>query len=422
MKISVQKDSALFTALIVYFTSKILWDKLVPNVFELVSILVLTYGALKFIGRKIDRKYMWIVLIYVLLVIYVLINALIQDSTRQLTRALYEYCFYFFMIFGMSYYIGKFRNLGQIDKCLKFVNIWGLLIAILSWYEYFSRSYILGGNFRQTIMNAYGFRAAVFTRSYLSHAIILAFFALIALYLYMKFKERFFLFSFVGQSVSILTTSSRGPLVALVISIIVFYILDRNRQGVHLSKKLITIMSVLIFALFAWWFLNSSFVTGNDTIDYFLYRTRQIINWTSDAGNLGRISIWKNTFSYIQDNVFFGIGPSQTGSWGSESIGVTESGWLKYLCELGVIGIAILIAFLASIIKLGVNQYKTASSQYKLFMILCFSCVTLLTINNITLQSSEEIQVMFIWAFGFGGLLSKTDSVIDEIGGVIADE
>lgn len=152
--------------------------------------------------------------------------------------------------------------------------------------------------------------------------------------------------------------------------------------------------------------LLSDIQTGNSSIDYFLYRIRQIINWTGDAGNVGRLQIWNEAFNHFKISPVFGIGPSKTGSWGVESIGVTESGVLKHLCELGIIGFCLYYSIFFSIFYRGYKLYKKALSRNKLKIICFFGVITMVFINNITLQSTEEIMVFIIYSFGLGGILS----------------
>ena len=399
MKIS--KKNFVLEWLIVYFTSKILWDRVVPNFFELLSLMVLLYGALSFFAANIKKSKVT-VLVYFLLCAYIVMDALFQDSQQQLFRALYEYCFYFLMFFGMAYYI----NRSDIDHCLTIVNSWGVIVSLLSWIEYSRKSYILPNNFQQTIKSEYGFRSAVFTRSYLSHAMVLGFFALISLYLYYRYCNKKYLFSCILCASSVLTTSSRGPLVALVVSVIVFYYMNSMRVKKTISKEIVLLLGICLFFAVGLLFLNSTFITGNETVDYFLYRMRQIVNWSGDAGNVGRIGTWKLAFEWFKSNIWFGIGPSHTGSWGGDSIGVTESGYLKFLCELGLAGFSILSGYIFLIIREGAKCYQKLSKQRKLIAIFYLSISLLVMINNITVQSSEEIQVQFIWALGMGGILN----------------
>lgn len=416
MKVSISKNNFIFVWIIVYFTSKILLDRLVPELFELASLAILLYGAVCFFISNIKKQGKCL-LYYIIFCVYIVLDAIFQDSLQQFSRALYEYCFYFMMFFGMAYFINK----ANIQRCLVLVNKWGVIISLLSWFEYIRKDYILPNNFKETIKSSYGFRSAVFTRSYLSHAMILGFFALISLYLFYQKRDKRYMLSFGLCASAVLTTSSRGPLVALVVATSVFYYLNTMRNKTSVNRKVVFLLGACLLFSIALLFLNSTFVTGNETIDYFLYRMRQIVNWSGDAGNVGRIGAWKLSIEWFKTNIIFGIGPSHTGSWGSGSIGVTESGYLKFLCELGVFGFALLVAFILIIIKNGVKSYNMLSSQQKLIMIFYFSITILVMMNNITIQSSEEIQVNFIWAFGMGGILNasnliETPKKIKEIG------
>lgn len=403
MEIKISKFNAILVYLTIYYSSKILWDKLLPSVLELLSVIIIAFGAYNYFSKgRIKIQIKNIVLLFGALCVYVIVNSLLQNTSQQLIRAIYEYCFYALMFFGIAYYIEK----SDLYKCCKTINLWGLFLSLLSWYEYITRSYILPNNFIVTIYSAGGFRASVFTRSYLSHGMVLGFFAFVALYLFVISKNIKYLFSSVFAFVSILTTSSRGPLVSTAISCILFYIINSYRINKAIEKKFLIWISVIFVSIIGIAFLKSSFITGNETIDYFLYRTRQIINWTGDAGNAGRLKIWTFSINLFKNSPVFGIGPSHTGSWGAGSIGVTESGYLKHLCELGIIGFVIFYLFILSIIKYGLNKYKKLNKEEKGKMILYFSLVVLVMMNNLIVQSTEEIQVNFIWAFGMGGLIS----------------
>ncbi len=398
MKIKVFKHNFIFVYLVIYFTGKILWDRLIPAIAELLSVGVLAVGVFMFFAFSKGIFRMRLIVYCGLFSLYLIVNALLQDTRQQMVRAIYEYCFYLLMFLGMSYYMEKV----DIGRCC---NIWGVLISLLSWFEYLTKSYILPNNFTVTIRNAYGFRATVFTRSYLSHGMVLAFFVFIALYLFIKTGQKRYFISAIFNFISIVTTSSRGPLVAAAAGLFVFFLLNEYRKKLRKDKKIFIVFLVFLAGIIGFTFLKSSFVTGNETIDYFLYRTRQIINWTGDPGNVGRLEKWNEALDYFKSNILFGIGPSHTGSWGTGSIGVTESGYLKHLCELGIIGFGLLYIFVISIIRSGVKKYKRMDNEMKKEMILFFSIIVLVMVNNIAVQSTEEIMVNFIWAVGMGGII-----------------
>lgn len=402
MQIKVNKSNLLFSIVCIYFASKMLWDQLFPGVIEILSLCIILWGSFSLlIQNKRGQSINVLITIYICLCGYVICAALFKDTTDQIMRAIYEYCFYNIIIFSMIYYQKRIT----FNSIARTLVIFGCVIAILSWYEYFTKSYIIG-TFRSTINNYYGFRAAVFTRSYLSHGIILGLFSILAYYKFLDSKRKWYIFSCVFLYISILTTSSRGPLVACTLGLLIMWFVNYYSNNRNIKKRLYIIFLLVLVLYIALMFLQSSFLTGNPTIDYFLFRMRQILNWTGDAGNVGRISIWKETMEMFFSSPWFGIGPSKTGSWGAGSIGVTESGVLKHLCELGIMGFAIYYIFIGVVIKIGIKNYKQSINKDKSLYLCFFGIITMIMVNNITLQSTEEIMISFFYWMAMGGLVS----------------
>lgn len=405
MLIKINKYNLIFLSLCIYFTTKMLWDTVIPNIFEFVSLLLLLYGAfLYFYTSKITKSTFGIVALYIIFSIYIVLNAAIQDNSQQFFRSIYEYIFYSSILFSCAYYLNRI----QFENIVKILAFLGLIIALLSWYEYLTGSYIIG---RFDASYTIGFRAAVFTRSYLSHGIVLGFFSIIDYYIYIFSRRKIYLILCIFSFVSILTTSSRGPIVAVFAALVIMYVLNYRRRNTSYTKRFCIIIFLLLLFLLIFLFLNSTVTTGNTDVDYFLYRIRQITNWTGDAGNVGRIRIWNRTFDLIRSSLLFGIGPSKTGSWGSGSIGVTESGILKHLCELGVVGFLIYYLFIINIIIKGIAANKFCNDKAHIEFICYIGLIIMILVNNITLQSTEEIMVSFIFWLGMGGLLSIYRSV-----------
>ena len=405
LEVNVRKANIVVVFLCIYFTSKLLWDLVVPYAIELASLLLLGVGILFYFIKLAKGRYSIILIyLYVLFSLYVFINGYCQDSTQQLGRAIYEYVFYTAICFACGYYVFDC----DLRKCMHIIYWFGILIGILSWYEYFTKSYLIG-SFTNIISfhgGDYGFRTAVFTRSYLSHGLVLGFFSLIAQYLFFITGQKKYLVGGIFLYLSILTTSSRGPLVAVAGAMLVCAVLNTYRKTDKLEKRIIVVFIIFLVAVLLLWFLTSSFETGNETIDYFLYRTRQILNWRGDAGNVGRTILWKRSIELFHSNPVFGIGPSKTGSWGDGSLGVTESGYLKHLCEVGLLGFFVYYAFLAFILCRGVSLYKRMKAADKMNMIFFFGLIVMVMIDNLILQATEEIMVSFFLNFGLGGLLA----------------
>lgn len=379
-----------------------LWDTVVPHVFELLVIGILVLTASYEITHIKRKSVAMAVLIYAVFTFYIIASASIKDSTDQQFRAIYEYTFYILMIFSGIYYYQRV----EFQRIAKNMVIFGCLIAALSWYEYITRSYLIG-SFAATIQSTYGFRAAVFSRTYLSHGVILGVFAILAYYMFLDTSEMIYLASSILCYISILTTSSRGPLVACTAGLILMWFVNYYSSHSNIQKRIYIIFALLLVLIAIMMFLESTFTTGNPTIDYFLLRTRNIINWNGDAGNVGRVYWWEYAINnWFKKSPWFGIGPSKTGSWGEGAIGVTESGFLKHLCELGIIGAIIYYSLIAYIITRGIINYKKEIENNKLAYLCLFGIVTMIMINDITVQTTEQIEVSFYLNTALGGLLA----------------
>lgn len=379
----------------IYFTTKLLWDT-VPYVFELTSIGIITYGTIGAFLKKTSKRTS-LVIECLLLSLYICVNALFQDTGKQFKRAMYEYIFYIFIFWGTYYYGRKTRVENYSEVLLKT----SMIVSTLSWIEYLSHQYILPNVIDYT--NYTGFRSIVFSRTFLAHGMVLAFFSLIGIYMYLIQKKVKYLICGFFSFFTILSTGSRGPLVAASVGIYLMFFVYEVSLNKSFKKK-ITFMGLSFVALMiVWCLLMSNFQVGNITADYFLNRFRSILDWNNDDGNTGRIVIWKNSFDIFKQHFLFGIGPSQTGSWNPDGMyGVTESGILKRLCELGIFGTVIYYAFIFNVICKGIKNFRKNKNDVN--MILYFGLFTAVFIDDIILQATEEIIVAFFMWYALAGI------------------
>lgn len=399
-------EEFVLTIMIVYYTSKLLWDTLIPSVLSLLFIGIAFFYVIKYLFSPLKKNDLGLIVFSLVFVIYIIMNAIFKDDSVQRLRAIYEYILYAFPLLGFLYIYPRVDLLNVVKK----LSVYGLVIAGLSWYEYFSRRFIIpihnsggilyGGN--------YAFRSAVFSRSALSHGIVLGFFALLLFYIYMNEKSKKNLIFTLFVFASILTTSSRGPLVATVAGILISYFLHLRVNERGSIKQYLGIAFLVLLLGGIVFVMNSSFVTGNQTIDYFLLRTRTITDWSGDAGNVGRISRWNWSIQLYNTNKLWGIGPSKTGSWGAASIGVTESGVLRRLCELGLVGFGLHYVFIIVIIVRSIKKMRYLSKRSQNMIILFLGLLAMVLINDITVQSTEEPTVCFVMWFAVAGLIAAT--------------
>lgn len=396
--------NSLFVCMCIYITSKLLWDK-IPVVFELAFIAVVAWQAIIYLSKKLaaNNNTNLIVMVFIMWA-YLIANALVQVPIIITFRCLYEYVFYTLFIFFMA---GIYKQI-NLGRCLETISCWGGIIAILSWLEYITKHHIIAdiGDL-QTILygGAYSFRSIVFTRSFLSHGVVLGVFSLLCFYLWISKKNIKWFFLGTFDYMSILTTGSRGPLVAFGVGIAFMYwgytfFVNRKKE----KKNQFILFSVLfIFLLILLFTIDVGDI--HSSVGYFIYRIQNIIDWSGDAGNLGRLLIWNECYnSLFKTNIFFGVGPSTTGSWGQAIYGVTESGVLKRLCETGLVGFLMIYGVVFYIIKLSAKLFKKLDVNKKMEMLLWLSIYISVFVNDITVQSTEEIMVSF-WFWGSLGAL-----------------
>lgn len=400
MKIIINKnkvrDVGIICFLCIYFASKLLWDS-VPYLFEILSVGIIVYGALKTILQEGNKK-IYLVFLFFVFTIYILINAFLKDSTRQFMRAMYEYIFYM-MIFWGTYYWGKRARIEDYSGILLKV---GFVICVLSWIEYLSHHYILPNAIKYD-GSFVGFRTIVFSRTFLAHGMVLAFFALLGFYMYIIYKEKKYILYGIFAFLTILTTGSRGPLVACFVGIFVMFALFEFLRNGFSIRKLILILCCFILLCTLWYAINSDFQLSNSILNYFLNRIRSIFDWNKDDGNTGRIVIWTHYYKIFKENFWFGVGPSQTGSWDIlGKYGATESGILKRLCDLGVVGTTLHYLFVLSILLKGLLSLQKNKEDNNLFFYIALFLAVF--IDDITLQATEEVIVAFYMWYALAGI------------------
>lgn len=394
------KDNGIILYLCVYFTTKLLWDS-IPYFFELLSIGIVVYGAARCL-IKINCKRTIFVFVYVLLSFYIIINGIFQDSTKQLIRALYEYIFYSFIFWATLFY-GKKTQVKDISLVVCKI---GLIVCFLSWIEYFFHCYLIPNSIEYA--NYLGFRSIVFSRTFLAHGMVLAFFSLLDIYMFLSYKSKKFLMCGAFSFLTILSTGSRGPLVACFLGILVMIIMNDYANKGLTPKRLSAFIASIVGVVLIWILLTSDFQVSNPTANYFLNRVRSILDWKNDSGNTGRIVIWNYYLNIAKEHYWFGIGPSQTGSWNLGGLyGVTESGILKRFCELGIVGLVLHYSFVIGIIFHGVRCYKKGHG-FDRDLIFYFGLFVAVFVDDIILQATEEIIVAFLMWFALAGIENTT--------------
>ena len=395
--------------LLIYFSTKILWDTNVNIIKYFVLFAISFYSTIQVFKMLFNKSnYKKYLIIWLIFCAYIVVNALfVNFEMACFKRAIYEYIFYSYILW-LGCICSKYI---KFDNIIKILGIFGVLIACLSFVEFIFNFYIIPMDDYNTYVTFEGemiTRAKVFTRSYLSHGVLLGIYSLFNYYTYHKTKNNLYFVFSIFCLVSILSTSSRGPLVATFagfFALLVFLHKESLKKFTSIKSILfskaaiLTILVILIFVLM----IIFEIQTGIKFIDHSILRIRSIFNWVGDAGNVGRIAIWSKWVNIAKENFVFGIGASKSGSWRVSDLGVTESAILKHFAELGIIGFSLYYLLIVTIIKDVFTKVKNKIDD-KFWM--CCSVIILIFVDSLILQITEEIQIAFFFWFFLGIILS----------------
>ena len=119
-----------------------------------------------------------------------------------------------------------------------------------------------------------------------------------------------------------------------------------------------------------------------------------IFDWTGDSANSARIDHWNWAIKYWKESPLFGHGACCTETRYSGYISVTESGFLKRLVELGLIGTV--LQYLTMLIPLlkGINRYRRAEIGGA--SILFFSILLAFFVEDLILQRYTGMEYTII--------------------------
>lgn len=304
-----------------------------------------------------------------LLYIFIIANALWYGGNELVTKALSAYILYTFPIIALPFISNKIKWL-NIFKCL---SIFGVIDAGISIIEFvtrqrmFPKAGIEGGinlvtSAGTNIVRTYGLQGSFFILSD-----ILCLCAFSSWYMYRIQKKYIYLLFWILISLGILSTGSRGYYVSYFIGMFIMYmcegVVDHSRRKMTSSKLLVYVLILLSGLIMTYIIFFSSMVTGIENIDVVIKRMRMIIDWKGDSANLNRLRIWRWAISYWKESVITGHGACCTDLSYSGYISVTESGVLKRLVELGIIGTVLQYLTMITPIAHGIKKIRSNKSN-----------------------------------------------------------
>lgn len=408
------KSEIIIYFLTTYSLTIMLLDKYLDDLPKFIFILLIIFGTILFMNKSLKvlgAKYLIIFFFYY---IFILINGIFFNNTARLVRGVYEYIFYSLIFFATIYYISEVK----INNLLKYISYIGTIISILSVYEYKAKLLILGVEGKNIGYFTGGeiiVRSRVFSDSFLTHAMLLSILAIINLYLFLIEKRYYYILAMISNIFGELSTSSRGPLVALVVGMFVLYSIYNyffidKKKTMYIKIIISCILSIVIVISIVIIF-NTNFSTDNKTLNYFLQRIRLIFDWENEGANVQRKMVWNYYITMFKDNIFSGIGIAATGSKdvGIVSMRPTESGVLKRFVELGIIGAIIHYCIVMSIIFKGMLNIGKVSKSNRYIAILAISVIIAILVEDFVLQITESIMISFFMWFFLAILFVKTN-------------
>ncbi len=383
---------------IYYFTYKF-WDVRTVGIKYMVLALLCIGIFAYFINLTRTKKtgfgYNRFFFMYMGLEIVFLICAICAASNEQCLLALYQYNFYTLVLLGCLVFSSK-TDFRVVFNVLRIV---GCILTLFSIYEIVTRVYLVPVDEWYGKVNYSGrwfLRAKVFTGSPMVYGLMMTIIALIAFDYYHKNRGIIDFLIFIINLIGVLTSLSRGPYVALAVSLIVYLFFDEKTKIAKyiFSGFALLLILVLIIEIGS---RSNSFLALLKARIFSIFQWGDTAPWSS---NSSRLSLWISTIRIVFDghNWITGIGAASTGARTIATGGfVTESGVLRRIVEFGFPIAIIYYCFLIGIIRTGYRNSKRRGNE---FALLELSVVICILVEDIALQITEEISITFLlWMF-----------------------
>lgn len=285
-----------------------------------------------------------------------------------------------------GYSLLKRVDLIFLTKCIAIAST---VIVPLTMYEYFTKSYLLPMENDPYVV----FRSRVFADSCLSLGCEYAIGALLCIAIWKKTKHKIWFIYGVLNIIGLLLTQSRGPLVGCLVGIIILAWYDTWINKAF--RKSFFAGIIILFIIITFIVINSF---GLITFDNpFISRIMSIGNWSSDEGNIGRLFKWRTYLEIFLQSPVIGHG---IGYVDNSRYGVTESGVMQQLVEIGILGTVIYYSFIIKVLQCGYKYMKcNLDGEGYLIAGLIAACVCVLVENCVLQIFDNTIIGTLFWIF-----------------------
>lgn len=398
MKINISKlgiYSCFFICLLYILMRPVLVSYVTP-LFRYAFVLIMLCTAILSIFNKrvLTNIGMKEILLAVAFIIYAAANAYFFGGRELLGYTLDHYIFYMIPLLVIPYIVDKINW----KSILYFVVGFGVVDAAVSIIEFITSTQMfpISGQENDVFMTISDYniiRTYGLNGNYFVLAEILSVCGLAAFYLFKFDKSKFALISFIVISIGVFTTGSRGYYVSYIIGLLFLYL--STGKGFK-KQQIYKVCFILVLITLAVYFLiGTDITTGIDFIDNILSRARLIFDWDSEIANVHRVEKWANAIQSWGNNILFGNGASCTEPRYSHYTSVTESGVLKRLVELGLVGTVLQYATMFVPLSAGVKRYRRSEKKDTLVIFFLSVIITFL-VEDIVLQRYVSVEYTII--------------------------
>lgn len=377
-----------------YCSYRALISELLFDINPIVIIILFLAGGFNSIIKKgyksFDSRFLILLIIFWC---YVFLNGLFFYNLNTLIKGITQYILFVMPLFLIR--LDKKKSIVGLFKYYVFLNIPNAVGSII---EYITGKYLLSTSHIQYV-NEGVLRTAAFTGSMIELPLLLGISLIFCLYLYNECdKKKVYLVLGILNCIGMILTQSRGPIVAVLVSILTYYILNGSVK--KYDKKIIRrIGIVIILFLIAYIFIFELGVLNDTGLQPFVERAKTVLVWTNneyDHSNATRMNIWRYWIEQIKFHPVFGIGIGVTGSDRTVTMGVTESAILKRLVELGIVGTVLSFSLYFRFFKLA-NKKIFSNHFSKKEVLVVYSIFVMLVVEGLVLQIDEYFQATSVF-------------------------
>lgn len=400
MRIKINKRLSAFNILfficLLYILMRPVLTEYFGDVFKYIFFLCVLYCVIKGLLRRNIRQSMrnTDILLYCIFILYVVISSIVVGGLPLFRITAERYVFYMFPIIAMPVVARKIAW----KNFLNFLIIFGVVDATVSIIEFITHTQMFPVTGQSSMVVQYNgsIRTYGLNGNYFILAEILCVCGLAAFFKYLMKKDKKALVFFVYISIGLLTTGTRGFYLSYFIGIVSMYLMGLQ---IKMTKELlirllgtIVVVLVLVYIIFF-----SDIQIGIRGVDAVLIRFRTIFDTTENANSV-RLLVWNKAIAEWKVRPLLGNGASITDPNYIYSLGVTESGFLKRLVELGVVGTVLQYSTMFVPFFRGIKKYKKAKNK-NYYCVFFINIVISFIIEDMVLQMYTGIEyTVLIWS------------------------